>query len=153
MPFTWVSNFCFTSLLPFLSIVRILSSQAILFKILLYVLFQRFSWSALLPFPSYVNLHNLMYLGIDVSTHDLTITLQMALNYHIFNLQTTRTLSPRTSVVTLSISSIPHIIQIIGRFTPRSLASFTTVSSHISQQYKKSGPTSRLIKLPPLLQR
>ena len=81
-----VSNFCSNSLSPFLSIVRILSSQAILFQILLYALFPRFPWSTLHPFPSYFNFHNLTYLGIDVSTHDMIIPLQTALNYQILNL-------------------------------------------------------------------
>ena len=68
-----VSNFCSNSLSPFLSIVRILSSQAISSQILLYALFPRFPWSTLLPFPSYFDFHNLTYLGMDVSTHDMTI--------------------------------------------------------------------------------
>ena len=68
-----VSNICSNSLSPFPSIVRILSSQAISFQVLLYALFPRFPWSTLLLFPSYFNFHNLTYLGIDVSTHDMTI--------------------------------------------------------------------------------
>ena len=55
-----VDNFCFNLLSPLLSIIRILSSQAISFQIL-YALFQRFPWSTLLPFPSYFNVHNLTY--------------------------------------------------------------------------------------------
>ena len=82
----WVRNFCSNSLLPFLSIVRILSSQAIPFQILLYALFPRFPWSTLLPFPSYFNFHHLTYLGIDVSTHYMTIPPQTALNDYILNL-------------------------------------------------------------------
>ena len=46
-------NFCFNFLLPSLSVVRIFSSQAISFQILLYLLFPRFLWLTLLPFPSY----------------------------------------------------------------------------------------------------
>ena len=81
-----VSNFCSNLLSPFLSIVHILSSQALSFQILLYTLFSRFPWSTLLPFPSYFKFHNPTYLGIDVSTHDMTIPPQMVLNYHILNL-------------------------------------------------------------------
>ena len=81
-----VSNFCFNLLSPILLIVCILSFQATLFEILLYTLFPRFPWSTLLPFPSYFKHHNLIYLGVDVSTDDMTITPQMALNYHIFDL-------------------------------------------------------------------
>ena len=80
-----VSNFCSKSLSPFLSIVRILSFQAISFQILLYALFPRFLWSTLLPFPSYINITSPI-LGIDVSTQDMTIPPQAALNYHILNL-------------------------------------------------------------------
>ena len=39
-----------------------------------------------LPFLSYSKFHNLTYLGIDVSTHDMTKPPQTALNYHILNL-------------------------------------------------------------------
>ena len=81
-----LSNFCSNLLSLFLSIGCILSSQAILLQILLYALFPRFPWSTLLPFSSYFNFHNLTYLGNDVSIHDMTILLQMALNYHILNL-------------------------------------------------------------------
>ena len=54
-----VGNFSFNLLLPFLSIVRILSSQAILFQILLCALFPWFHWLTLLLFPSYFKIHNL----------------------------------------------------------------------------------------------
>ena len=80
-PLAGVGNICSNSLSPFLSIVRIFSFQAISFQILLYALFPRFSWSTLLLFPSYSNFHNLTYLGIDVSTHDMIIPPQTALNY------------------------------------------------------------------------
>ena len=80
-----VSNFCLNSLLRFLLIESILSSQAILFQILLYAFFPPFPWSTLLPFPSYFNFHNRAYLGIDVSTHSMTIQLQTTFNY-ILNL-------------------------------------------------------------------
>ena len=81
-----VSNFCSNSLSPFLSIVHILSFQAILFKILLYALFPRFPWLNLLPFPSYFNFHNFTFLGTYVSTYDMTISRQTTLNYHTLNL-------------------------------------------------------------------
>ena len=63
-------NFLSNSLSSFLSILRILSSQAISFQILLYALFPRFPWSTLLPFPSYFNFHNLISLW---STPELQI--------------------------------------------------------------------------------
>ena len=97
-------NFFLNSLSPFLSIARILSSQAISFHFLLYALFLRFSWSTLLPFPSYFNFHNLnflTYLGIDVSKHDMTIPPQAALNYHILDLHS------NTHPITKSISRHP----------------------------------------------
>ena len=96
-----VSNFCSNSLSPFLSIVRILSSQAILFQILLYALFPRFPWSSLLPFPSYFNFQILTYLGIDISTHDMTIPPQTAFSDHILNLHN------NTHPITKSISQHP----------------------------------------------
>ena len=80
-----VTNFYSNLLLLFLSIVCILPSQVISFQIL-YALFPRFCWSTLLPFPSDFIFHNLMYLGINVSTHDMTIPPQTALNYHILDL-------------------------------------------------------------------
>ena len=124
-------NFCFNLLLPFLSIVRILSPQAILFQILLYALFPGFPWSTCLPFPSYFNFHNLTYLGSDVSTQDMTIPPQMASTY-IPNLHNNTTLSRRTSVDTLSTSLTPHIILIIRDSTLCNLASSATVNSHAS---------------------
>ena len=81
-----VVNFCFNSLSPFPSIVRFLSSQAILSQIALYAFFPRFPQSTLLPFPSYFKLDNLTYLAVDIMTDDMTIPQQTALNYHIFDL-------------------------------------------------------------------
>ena len=135
-----VSNFCCNSLSPFLSIIRILSSQAILFQILLYALFPQFPWSTLLPFPSYFNFHNLTYLEIDVSTHDMTIPLQKTLNYQIFNLpNNTHPIMKNISRHLINQSHpTPHIILIIRRSTSRNFASSATVSSHISQQYHKT---------------
>ena len=37
-------------------------------------------------FYRYFNFHNFTYLGIDVSTHDMTMPPQTVLNYHIFDL-------------------------------------------------------------------
>ena len=78
-------NLCFNMLSPFHSIVHILSSQAISFQIFLYALFPRFSWSTLLSFPWYFMLHDLMYLGADISMNDMAIPPQMSLNYGIFD--------------------------------------------------------------------
>ena len=83
---TRVGNFCFNSLLPFLLIVCILSSQAISFQILFCTSFPRFPWSTLLPFPSYFKLHNLMYLRGNISMDDMTVPLKTALNYQILDL-------------------------------------------------------------------
>ena len=41
---------------------------------------------SLLSFPWYFMLHDLTYLGADISTDDMTIPLQMSLNYEIFDL-------------------------------------------------------------------
>ena len=68
------------------SCVRILSSAAISFHILLYALLLQFSWLTLLLFLSYLKLHNLTYLEINVSTHDMTIPLQAVSNYQILDL-------------------------------------------------------------------
>ena len=148
-----VGNFCFNSLSPFLSIVRILSSQAISFQILLYALFPQFPWSTLLPFPSYFNFHEFTYLGINVSTHDMTIPQQTALNYHILDLHN------NTNPITKNISQHPinqsdpthhpdhttlHPTQprlICNSKFPR----FTTVQQNLSK--------TALINLPPLVQR
>ena len=80
-----VGNFCFNMLSPFHSIVRIISSQATSFQIFLYALFPRFPWSTLLSFPWYFMLHDLAYLGADISTNDMTIPPQASLNYGIFD--------------------------------------------------------------------
>ena len=78
-----VGIFCFNLLLPFLLIACILTFQATSLQIFIYALFP---WSTLLPFLSYFNFHNLTYLGIDVSKHDMTIPPQAALNDHILSL-------------------------------------------------------------------
>ena len=133
-----VGNFCFNSLSPFLSIVRILSSQAISFQILLYTLFPRFPWSPFLPFPSYFKLHNLMYLGVDVSTDNMTISPQTVLNYHIFYLHNDTHLIPKKiSRHPLDQSHPTHP----GYTTLCNLASSATLSFHVSQQYNKTGLT------------
>ena len=81
-----VGKICFNLLLPFLSIVWILSFQAIFFQILLHAHFPWLPWSTLLPFPIYFKFHKPTYWRVDVSMDDLTIPLQTALNYHIFDL-------------------------------------------------------------------
>ena len=129
-----VSNFCSNSLPPFLLIIRILSSEAILLQILLYTLFTRFPWVTLHLFPSNFSLHNLMYLGIDVSTHDITIPPQMAFSYHIINLHS------NAYLITKDISwhpinqSHPTHLDHTMLHSPRNLTSSETVSSHVSQQ-------------------
>ena len=85
MPLSWlvgIGNFCFNLLSSFLSIVYILSCQSIWFRIVLYAFFLQFPWSTFLPFPSYLKLHDLMYLGVDVSTDGTTIQSYTTLNYH-----------------------------------------------------------------------
>ena len=136
-----VSNFCFNSLSLFLLIVRILFSQAMSIQILLYQSSHGFPWLILFPFPSYFNFHNLTCLGIDVSTHDMTIPPQTALNYHILNLHNNTHLSVSLTLPNdnLSVSLTLHIILIRRRSTSRNLASSATVSSHDSQQYNKTG--------------
>ena len=129
-----VSNFRSNLLLPFLSIVHILSSQTISLQILLYVLFQRFPWLTLLPFLSYFNFHSFMSLGIDVSTHDMTVPRRRLWIIMSSIFTTTPTLSRSTSFDTLSTSLTPHIILIIRRCSPRNLASCAAVNSHVSQQ-------------------
>ena len=138
-----VNSFCSNLLSLFLSIVRILFSEAILFQILLYALFPQFTWSTLLPFPSHFDFHNLTYLGVDVSTHDRTIPRQTALNYYILNLHSNiHSITKNISQHPLN-QSHPTFILIIRRSTPSNLASSTTVSSHVSQQYNKTGLTQR----------
>ena len=85
IPLSWlvgIGNFCFNLLSSFLSIVYILSCQSIWFRIVLYAFFLQFPWSTFLPFPSYLKLHDLMYLGVDVSTDGTTIQSYTTLNYH-----------------------------------------------------------------------
>ena len=83
-----VSKFWSNSLSPFLSIVRILSSHAISFQIL-------------------INFHNLTYLGTDVSTHDMTILRQTTLNY-IFNLHNTHPITKNISRYPINQSHPTH---------------------------------------------
>ena len=104
---TGASNFCSNLFLPFLSTVRILSSEAILFQIHLHALFPRFPWSTLLYFPSCFNIHNLMIWELMFP--------RMASSYHLRQLwiissifTTTPTLSRGTSVDTLSTSHPTH---------------------------------------------
>ena len=139
MSLSWlagVDTFCFNLVSPFFLIRCILSSQAILFQIFLYTFFPQFPWLTLCP--SYFKSHNLTYLGVDVSTDDMTIGRQLwIIISSIFT--TTPTLSQRTSVDTLSTTLILHIILIIQCSAPSKLALYATVSSHVLQQYSKAG--------------
>ena len=109
MPLPWlagVSNFCSNLLSPFLLIVLILSSQAILSQILLYTLFTQFPWLTLLAFPCYFasitwHIWELMYPCMTWPHHHR----QLWIISSIFT--TKHTLSRRTSVNTLS-SVSPH---------------------------------------------
>ena len=132
---------CSNLLLPFLLIIHILYSEAILLKILPYTLFPRFLWSTLLPFPSYFNLHNLTYLGIDVSTHDISIPLQMALNYQIINFYSNT--NPITKVINQHPINQYHPTHHSDhmKLQPMQPPTITTVSFHISQPYNKTGLT------------
>ena len=112
---------CSNSLLLFLSILCILSSPALSFQVLLYELFPQFPWSALLPFPSYFNFHN------------MTIPLQTALNYYIHNLHNNTHPITKNISQALSTSLTPHIILIIVRSISHNLALSATVCSHVSQ--------------------
>ena len=114
----------------------LLSSHIV--PVLLCLLLLQFSCLTLAPFSSNFKLDNLTYLGNDVLIDDMTIPLHTTLNY-IFT--ATPTLSQRTSVDTSSTSLTPLIILIIPRCTLRNLASSATVSSHVSQQYSKTGLT------------
>ena len=136
-----VGNFFFNMLSPFHSIVRILFSQAISFQIFLYALFPRFPWSTLLSFPWYFMLHDLTYLGADISTDDMTIPPQTSLNYEIFDRHDI--IHPISKKISRHPIDQPHSTHhlIIQRSTPRNLSSSATVSPHVSQQYNKTGLT------------
>ena len=132
IPVGWVGSFCFNLLLPFLSILCILSFQAISFQILLYALFRRFPWLTLLLFPSYFKLHNLTYVRVMSwwiiwPYHHKLIWIIISLIFIIIP-----TIYRSTSVDTLSASLTPHIIRIMRRSTPSNLVSSATVSPHVS---------------------
>ena len=147
MPLSWlavVSNFCSNSFLPFL--------KPYCSRSFFYMLFPRFSWSTLLSFPSCLNFHNLTYLGIDVSTHVMTIPLQTTLNYHVLSLHNetypiTKNIirhpinqSQPTHPDHTTLHPIQHCLIDNSKF-PR----FTTVQQNWSN--------TTLINAPPLLQR
>ena len=121
-----VSNFHSNSLPPFLLIIRILSSEAILLQILLYTLFPRFPWATLHLFPS-------NFSSVTLCIWEL-MSPRMTLSYHrrwlsviISSIFTAMpTLSRRTSVDTLSTSLTPHIL-IIQCYTPHA------TSPHLKQ--------------------
>ena len=130
-----VSNVSSTSLSPFFwSYVS--SSQARSFQVRLYPLFARLPLLTLLSFSSYFNFHNSPYLGLDVSMHDETKTLQMALHYHVSNLRN------NTHPIMKNISQHP-INQSHPTHHPCNLTSFVTGSSHVSQQNNEIGPTQQ----------
>ena len=83
---TRVSNFCSNSVLPFLSIIRILSSQDIVPNPSLWNL----PMTSLVNPSSFPQLFQRSYLPVflqtDVSTHSMTIPSQENLTYHIPNL-------------------------------------------------------------------
>ena len=155
MPLSWlagVGNFCSNLVLPFLLIICILFSQAILFQILLYTFFPRIPWSIFLPFPGYVNFHNLRYFGIGVSMHDMTMPPQTALNYHILNLHSnTHPITKNVSQNPINQSHPTHPDHTMLHPTqPRLIHNskfphFTTV--------QPSWSNTTLINLPPLLER
>ena len=147
-----VSNFSSNSFSPFLSIVRILSSQAVSFQILLYTLFPRFPWSTLLPFPSYFNFYNLTYLGIDVSTDDVTIPPQTALNYQILNLHNNTHLITKNSRPPINQSYPTHHPDhtTLHPTQPRLIRNSTFPRFTTVQQ---NWFNTTLINLPPLLQK
>ena len=131
-------NFRFISLLPFFSIVGILSVQAISSQIL-YTFFPRFPWWAFI-FP---------VISTSVISHIWELmSSRMTWPYHrrwfwtiISSIITTiSTLLQRTSVGTLSTSLTPHVL-IIQRSTPCNLALSRTIRFHVSQQYNKTGLT------------
>ena len=134
-----VGSFCFNLLFPFLSIVPILYSNAKSFWILLYALFAWFPWSNLFC-TSYFKLCILTYLKVDVSTDDMTISLQTLLIIISLVFTVAPTLSWRTSVNSLAIS-LPTHIMIRWCSIPHILTSSATVRSCVSQQYNKPSPT------------
>ena len=77
-----VRSFHFNLLSPFLLIVPILSSQGFLLNPSLLTP----TISLVNSFSIYFNFHYLIYLGIDVSTHNIIIPPQMALNHNIIDL-------------------------------------------------------------------
>ena len=129
-----VSNFQSNSLSLFLSIVRIFSSEAISFQILLYALLQR------------------LELGIDASTH-MNMPPQTTLNYHILNLHN------NTHPITKNISRHP-----INQSHPTHHPDHTTLhptkpclirNSKFARftRVKQNSSNTILINLFPLLQR
>ena len=79
-----------------------------------------------------------MYLGTDVSTYDMTISSETTLNYYIPYLQSkTHPIMKNLSRHPINQSHPTHH-SIIQRSTPRNLASSTTGSSQVLQQYNKT---------------
>ena len=133
-----VGNFWFNSLSPFLSIVHILSSQAILFQILLYahLLDRPFFLFPVIPSSITLRICKLVSPRIIWPYHHTWLWIIIS---SIFT--TTPNLSRRTSADTLLTSLTSHIILIMRHSIPRKLVSSTTLSFHVSQQEKKIGLT------------
>ena len=146
------SNLCSNSLLPFLSILCICSSQAILFQIFLYAFFLRFPWSILLPFPSHFNFHNFMHLGIDVSTHGMTIPPHKALNDHVLNLHNIHPITKNISRHPINQSHPTHHPDHMTLHTKQSRLIRNSKLPRFATERQNCFNTT-LMNLPPLLQR
>ena len=135
-----VDNFCFNSLLPFRSILHILSFQAILFQILLYTLFPWFSWLTLLPFPGFFMLHNLTYLGVDVLIYGI-LTVDLC-RWPWIIISSIFTITPTFSKKQHPIEqSHPTHHPDHRCLTPDNFALSTIGSSHVLQKYIKTTQT------------
>ena len=98
-----VNNFCFSLLSPFLLIILILSSWAIMFQILLYTIL-RFPWLTLLPFP--VISTSMTSCICELMSRHMTWRYHRRQLWMIISsiFRKTPTLSRRTSINTLSIT-------------------------------------------------
>ena len=111
------------------------------------------SSQTLLPFHSYFKLHNLTYLGVDISKDGMIIQLQIALHYHIFDIHN------NTHPISKNISQHPidqshptyhHDHTMLYLMQPHLICNnkfpgFTTV--------QQNWPNTTLINFPPFLQR
>ena len=135
-----VANFCFNFCSPFLLIVCILSFQGIFFQILLYAHFHNvLDWPFFLfPVISSSITSHIWELCLN-RWHDHATTDSFALS-HLQSSQQHPPYLKKHQSTTIN-QSHPHIILIIQCFTSYYLASYATVSSHVSQQYNKPGLT------------